>query len=62
MADLSSYSLEPLHKDAGLVLCRCRRKDGAGQELVRASANATLPVELTARDQGFGFSKEEVSA
>jgi PAS domain S-box-containing protein len=34
MADLSIYSLESLHKDAGLVLCRGRRKDGPGQVLV----------------------------
>jgi serine/threonine protein kinase len=34
MADLSTYSLKQLHKDAGLVLCRGRRKDGAGQVLV----------------------------
>jgi PAS domain S-box-containing protein len=34
MADLSIYTLESLHKDAGLVLCRGRRKDGPGQVLV----------------------------
>ena len=34
MADLSTYSLESLHKDAGLVPCRGRRKDDPGQDLV----------------------------
>jgi PAS domain S-box-containing protein len=34
VTDLSNYSLESLHKDAGLVLCRGRRKDGPGQVLV----------------------------
>jgi serine/threonine protein kinase len=34
MTDLSNYNLESLHRDAGLVLYRGRKKDGPGQVLV----------------------------